>query len=106
MENDYNEIVIEPNNLLFDIDKFSHITQQLINWDLNPIEGRGIYLGAVRTKYGHIEIKIYQSKGLENLIIWRATQEQLPDGLNVKSAVEGVFKNFIIYFSGIKRRMI
>ncbi|SHN16452.1 hypothetical protein [Mucilaginibacter sp. OK098] len=91
---------------VFDAYRLSNINQYLVSWDLSPVEGKGIHLGAMHTKYGHIQIKMYKSSNQESKMIWNLTQEQLPDEYGAKTAIKKVLEYFIDYFAGIKGESI
>lgn len=92
--------------IIFDAYRLNAINQHLIDWDLTPVEGKGIHLGSMWTKYGHVQIKMYKSSDSESKMIWNLTQQQLPDEYGAKPAIEKVFRFFIDYFAGIKGEKI
>ncbi|MEN0055491.1 MAG: hypothetical protein AAGC65_17575 [Mucilaginibacter sp.] len=91
--------------LMFEAHKLVNINTYLFDWDLSPVEGKGLYVGG-HENYGHIEIKIYKSLERRSKMIWNLTPEQLPDELEAKRGVEQALRFFISYFEGIRGESI
>jgi hypothetical protein len=86
---------------IYEAHRLFNINTHLLNWDLRPVEGKGLYVGG-HTNYGHIELKIYKSLDNQTKMIWNLTRSQLPDEWGAKEQVEKALRFFISYFEGIK----
>ncbi len=93
------------NGALTDSQYFFKINQQLHNWDLSPVEGRGLFADGMRF-YGHIQLKIYRSSDSNSKMIWNLTREQLPDEWQAKPGVVKTLEFFVSYLKGISGESI
>ena len=89
----------------YEAHRLFNINQHLTDWDLSPVEGRGLNVGG-NTNYGHVQIKIYKSSDSHSKMIWNLTQDQLPDEWGAKRCVEDALQFFISYFEGIRGESI
>lgn len=85
---------------------FNHINSYLTNWDLSPVEGEALHIGANHSKYGHIRIKMYASSDDCSKIIWHLTEKQLPPDSGAKPEVEKILRFFLGYFAGLRNQSI
>ncbi|MFS2190272.1 hypothetical protein ACCC92_26590 [Mucilaginibacter sp. Mucisp84] len=87
--------------VMMEAHRLFHINKHLSDWDLSPVEGKGLYVRG-NENYGHIEIKIYKSLEYDTKMIWNLNSDQLPDEWGAKEAVEHALRFFISYLEGIR----
>jgi hypothetical protein len=91
--------------ILYETYRFSNINQYLSEWDLSPVEGKGLYVSG-HTNYGHVQIKMYKSSDNNSKMVWNLSEYQLPNDYNAKSGIEIALRFFISYFEGIRGEII
>lgn len=92
---------IQLYGVLSEAHRLFNINQHLADWDLSPVEGKGLYVGG-HTNYGHVQIKMYKSLDSNSKMIWNLTKDQLPDEWGAKKCIEDALRFFINYFEGIR----
>jgi hypothetical protein len=93
-------INISLNNELYLIQELSHITQQLIAWDFQPVTGIGVYTKTER--YAHLEIKLYPSDSYDSRIIWNTDETYFPYDIGINKAIEKQLLFLTNYVSVLK----
>lgn len=71
---------------------FKIIEANLLDWNIDTVEGKGFYLKIIGSKYGQIELKFYKTieSNHSNKIIWNISDKQIPSDYNYKPHVEKV----------------
>ncbi|SHE79811.1 hypothetical protein [Pedobacter caeni] len=95
---------IQLNNKLYSVEALSHITQQLIDWDFQPVTGIGLYTKIER--YAHLEIKLYLSDSYDSRVIWNTDETYFPYDIRIGKAIEKYLLFFTNYLSALKGKSV
>lgn len=90
----------------FTISLFEQINNDLIQWNLNAVEGRGMFIKHHR--YAHVDIRMYNSEeeNHQNYIRWNFPDENIQKGIDYKTGIETSLIFFTKYLSGLRGKQV